>query len=273
MSKNALRFQQGNGGRGKPNGKGKARAGHDPHKEKVERGEAMIQADQVVQFDNKLRFHVQPKTENQRKYMFALRNNKLVVAMGSAGTGKTFVAAWWAAKMYSEGRVDKIFITRPNVSMGRDTGSLPGSELEKILPFVMPMLEVLKKSFGEARFQYMIDKKVIEVAPVEKIRGRSFENCVIICDESQNVKPQHIESVVTRLGENAQMILCGDSHQHDLQGLTGIEYVVNIIRKYAIEDAAVVEFFPQDCVRSGITRAFLLAFEQEWKEKNGKRYE
>lgn len=273
MSKNALRFQNNNGGRGKPSGKGKARSGSDAHKERVERGEQMIAEEQVKIYDNRPKFHVTAKNESQKRYLQALRNNSLVVAMGSAGTGKTFIASWWAAKQYLDGRVNKIFITRANVTMGRDGGATPGDDLLKLTPLVMPMLEVLKKTLGEGRFQYMLDRKVIEVAPVEKIRGRSFEDCIIICDESQNIQPQHIESVVTRLGENAQMILCGDSHQHDLKGLTGIEYIVNIIRKYQIEDAGVVEFRPEDCVRSGITRAFLLAFEQEWKEKKDRRYD
>ena len=267
MSKNALRFQ------GKNSGKMKARSGSDAHKERVERGEQMLAEDmQVKIYDNRPKFHVTAKNESQKRYLQALRNNSLVVAMGSAGTGKTFIASWWAAKQYLDGHVNKIFITRANVVMGRDGGATPGDDLLKLTPLVMPMLEVLKKTLGEGRFQYMLDRKVVEVAPVEKIRGRSFEDCIIICDESQNIQPQHIESVVTRLGENAQMILCGDSHQHDLKGMTGIEYIVNIIRKYRIEDAGVVEFRPEDCVRSGLTRAFLLAFEQEWKEKKDRRY-
>lgn len=243
----------------------------DRHQTRTERGSKQI-ADETAYMQQKRNFVVVPKTENQKKYMDALKSCNLVIAKGSAGTGKTFLAAYHAAKEYLKGNVTKIYITRPNITMGRDGGSIPGSDYEKLEAFVMPMLEVLKKVLGNGKFEYMINKKIIEVAPIEKIRGRSFEDCCIIADEFQNVRPPHAESVVTRLGENAQMIICGDSHQHDLNGLTGIEYLVNVINKYCIDDTAVIEFYPSDCVRSGITRAFLMAFEEEWKTNKGGQY-
>ena len=210
--------------------------------------------------------NITPKTNNQKDYFDLLRTHQVTIAMGNAGSGKTFIASYWAAKQYLAGAVDKIIVTRPYIQMGKDPGAVPGTDFEKLEPYLKPILNNLSKFLGQGNYQYMIDKGIIEVAPVEKIRGRSFDDpCIIICDEMQNSNIDQIIAMVTRIGEYCQMVVCGDPDQHDLRSEPGIVYLDKLRQKYKIPDIGCVKFTEEDCVRSGVAKDVLVAVAKERK--------
>lgn len=208
-----------------------------------------------------------PKTENQKKYIKALQTKQIVIPIGDSGVGKTFIAAWWAAKQYLEGNIRKIIITRPYVQMGKDAGAIPGTDFEKLEPYLKPILLNLSKFLGST-YQYMVDNGVIEVVVTEKIRGRSFdERCVLIGDEMQNASVDQMKAISTRIGENCQMILCGDPLQTDVKGKPGNLFLKEIAEKYNIEEISSIVFTSEDCVRAGVVKKLLKAFAEELKNK------
>lgn len=212
---------------------------------------------------------VVPKNDNQRTYIQLLQTKALVIAEGSAGTGKTFLAASIGANRLVNQAGYRIYLTRPYVAMGRSTGMWPGSIEEKLSPYLAPMLSVIKKQIGDGAYNSGLGKSIF-IHPLEAIRGESFENCLIICDEGQNLLPEEARSLVTRLGDGAQLVICGDTKQKDIKGEDGITYLKKIIRKYSIQDTGIVEFTSDDIVRSGIVKEFVKAFDSEG-EKNDKK--
>ena len=202
------------------------------------------------------------KTSGQRIYLKALQSKILVVPTGSAGTGKTFIAAAHAANRLIKGEVESVVLTRPYVSMGRSSGLFPGTVYEKLEPYLKPILNVLKARLGDNDYDSRVRAQRIVIQAMEAIRGMSFENCVLIIDEAQNTTPEEMKSIVTRIGENCQVILCGDPAQTDIKGQNGLDFICNIIRKHSIEEAQVIEFYPEDVVRSGITRRFVQIFDK-----------
>jgi phosphate starvation-inducible protein PhoH and related proteins len=208
---------------------------------------------------------LQPKTEAQKKYIHSLKTNIISIGTGHAGSGKTFCPTYLAAQMINGGQIDKIYITRPYAHLGKDAGAVPGTDTEKLEPFVRPMLDTLKKTLGEGKYQYLIDKKQIEVAPLEKIQGRSFdEKCVIIVDEAQNAtKPQMI-SLVTRIGEGVVFLaIAGDPRQSIKSGENALDWLTSFFTRNNIGSVGITQFTEKDCVRSGIVRDILVAFEKE----------
>lgn len=204
------------------------------------------------------------KTQNQRKYMQVLRTEKLIVCRGSAGVGKSFLSSALAGDALLRGDISKVIVCRPNVAMGESIGYRKGSDEDKLFPFVRPMLDTLKKRMGSGSYEVAIASKQIEIQALDAIRGMSFDgNVVILCDEMSNSTPAEIRSVVTRLGEQAQMVIMGDPTQTDIRGENGLDYICGLIEKYDIPDSAIVEFTSADIVRSGIAKAFVTAFEKE----------
>lgn len=204
------------------------------------------------------------KTQNQRQYLAELAIRKLVVAKGPAGTGKTFIPSALAADALVNHEIDKIILARPYVSMGKSIGLRPGNDYEKLYGFLRPMLDTIEKRMGKGAFNIALARGDIEVQPLDSIRGRSFDDrvCVIV-DETQNAEPEEMQSIVTRIGEDAQMVLCGDPEQHDLKGENGIDYIERIINEYNIRGCAVVEFGAKDIVRSSIAKEFVIAFRKD----------
>ena len=133
---------------------------------------------------------------------------------------------------------------------------------EKLEPYLKPMLNVLKQRLGDNDYDSRVRSGRIAIQAMEAIRGMSFENCILIIDEAQNTTPEEMESVVTRIGENCQIILCGDPAQSDIRGKNGLDYIAQIIEDYDVEDAKVINFYPEDNVRSGITKRFVQIFDR-----------
>lgn len=209
---------------------------------------------------------LQAKTDTQRHYIQSLKHNKITVASGHAGCGKSYCATYMAAQLLNSGKIEKIVLTRPYAHLGKDYGATPGTDNEKLEPFMRPMLDVLKKALGEGKYQYCLDTKKLEIAPLEKIQGRSFdEPCVIICDESQCATKPQILSLVTRIGEGVEFLaILGDPRQSIHKGENALDWITAFFeRNNHIEGVGIVHFTEEDCVRSGIVRDILVAFEKE----------
>lgn len=208
------------------------------------------------------------KNENQKKYLHSLQFDTVSVGKGSAGSGKTWCAAAVAANKYLKGEINQIIVARAYVTMGKTTGFWPGSVEEKLMPFVVPILNVIRERVGDNRYQCEFGK-TIKIQPLEAIRGMSFPaGTFLIIDESQNLNVEEVRSIVTRLEEGSQVAFCGDDKQRDVQGVSGIVYLANLIKKHNLPNCSVVEFTPADIVRSGLTRAFVEIFEKEGSSSN-----
>ena len=222
-------------------------------------------------------YTIEPKTENQKKFLDALSSKKLIVGVGHAGVGKSFLSCVHAANQYLLGNYQKIVLLRPYVQVGKTAGLLPGSLKEKLWPLMLPMLETLEMVLGTEKFKYMIEHNDIMIEAIENVRGRSYRNAIIIVDESQNITPTEINALVTRLEDDSQIIIIGDSRQHDMKcGETGISFLVNLIRELKIkkpiylddddldilfQDISCVTFNQDDIVRSGLTKLFCKVFD------------
>lgn len=208
-----------------------------------------------------------PMNANQSKLFEALKYNTLVVAQGSAGTGKTIVACWHAARKLFHKDIKKIVLIRAYQPLaGRSIGFLPGSLEEKLTPFYQQMLDYLEDFLGKGAVEVALKNKDIEICSLETIRGRSWDDSIIIVDEGQSLYVPEVQALVTRIGNNSQMIICGDNSglQSDVKGvMDGLTYLNKLIEKYEIEDTSFVTFGVDDIVRSGITKEFVIALERE----------
>jgi phosphate starvation-inducible PhoH-like protein len=208
-----------------------------------------------------------PKNERQSSLLEALKYNTLVVAAGSAGVGKTLLACWHAAKKIHFGDIKKIVLIRAYQPLaGRSIGFLPGTAEEKLIPYYQQMLDYFEDYLGKASTEIHLKNKTIEICSLETIRGRSWQDCIIIVDEAQNLFIPEVQALVTRVGEGSQLILCGDNSgvQTDVRGgLDGLTYLKKLVDKYNIGDSCFVNFERDDIVRSGLTKEFVIAFESE----------
>lgn len=159
------------------------------------------------------------QTHNQKGYLKKLRQRRhdILFAVGPAGTGKTYMAVREAIAQFQKGEISKIIITRPNVATGDDLGYLPGTMFEKMAPWVRPIIDVFMEHYAAHEVQRMIQAEEIEIAPLAYMRGRTFKNATIIADEMQNSTIDQMKMLMTRIGDNARMIITGDIEQWDRQ--------------------------------------------------------
>lgn len=213
---------------------------------------------------------ITPKTDNQRVFMQLLRENQIVVGAGSAGTGKTLLAIAHAAQQLYYGNISKIVLIRAYQPLaGRSIGFLPGTAEEKLLPYYRQMLDYLEDILGKPEVEIHMKRGAIEICSLETIRGRSWDDTVVIVDESQNIYAEEIQALVTRIGTGSQMILIGDDSgvQTDIRNKKdGLSYLLGVVAKYCIEDVGVVKFKYEDILRSDITKQFVIAFDTEAQE-------
>ena len=203
-----------------------------------------------------------PQTEAQRCFLSSLRSNTLTIVRGSAGAGKTYVALAYAAELLRDHEIERIILTRPLVGVdGEESkiGALPGTLQEKLQFWAMPMVDVLIERLGKGAFDYFLQHDRIRIVPLAYLRGSSFNDCFIHCTEAQNTSPSQIKMLLTRVGENAQVVLDGDPQQSDLKKLNGLEDAC--ARLEDMVDVGVVTFTRDDVVRSGFCQNVLARYE------------
>lgn len=203
---------------------------------------------------------IKPQNFAQTQYLNSIRNNQVTFGIGSAGTGKTYIATAYAAEQLYYKRIDKIILTRPAVeAAGESLGFLPGELIEgKLLPYMIPYLETLNDLLGKSFVEYNLKVGNIEPVPLAYMRGRSFKNCLIIADEMQSATPMQMKLLLTRIGMDTKIVINGDTAQRDTPDTTGLEDAST--RLSHLSEVEVVRFFDNDCVRSGICKKILNAY-------------
>lgn len=203
-------------------------------------------------------------TKNQTHFIQATLHKSLVIALGSAGTGKSYLSASMAAYFYLTGKIDKIILTRPTVPTGKSIGFFPGSLEEKMEPWVSPFISVLETHLTKGKVELMRKSEQIQIVPFEVIRGRSWNDAFIVLDEAQNATLAELKAFVTRQGDNSTMVINGDTTQTDLKELSGLNYIVDLAKTHPSlqEYVDIINFTSEDIVRSGICKAWVEAFEK-----------
>lgn len=199
---------------------------------------------------------VRPQGPNQRALLESLATSNLTLALGPAGTGKTYLAISAAVEALEEGRVGKIVLTRPAVEAGESLGFLPGDLQEKLAPYLRPLYDALSDRLGGKRLRALIADGSIEVAPVAYMRGRTLNNAFVVIDEAQNCTYNQIKMLLTRLGWHSTMVLTGDPDQTDLlPGLSGLDDIAR--RMETLDGVSVVRLDERDIVRHPLVASML----------------
>jgi phosphate starvation-inducible protein PhoH and related proteins len=206
---------------------------------------------------------IRVKTLNQRKLVEASEQNDVVFAVGPAGTGKTYTAVALAVRALKNRLCKKIILTRPAVEAGESLGYLPGDLKEKIDPYLRPLYDALDDMIPADKLKYFMETRVIEIAPLAYMRGRTLDNAFIILDEAQNTSSLQIKMFLTRLGPTAKAIITGDLTQIDLPRNTksGLSKAIDILRD--IEGIAVIRLTVDDVVRHRLVKEVIKAFERD----------
>jgi len=191
---------------------------------------------------------VRPQSDTQRELVNAIDTHHLTVALGPAGTGKTYLAVTAAVAALEAGRVGRIVLTRPAVEAGENLGFLPGDLIDKLAPYLRPLYDALNERLGGKRVRQLMSEGAIEIAPIAYMRGRTLNNAFVVVDEAQNCTYAQIKMVLTRLGWHSTMVVTGDPDQTDLlEGLSGLADIAH--RLEALPDVAVVRLSERDIVR------------------------
>jgi len=211
---------------------------------------------------------IKARSENQQRLIEAYEENDMVFAVGPAGTGKTYLSIALAVKALKEKRAKKIILSRPAVEAGEKLGFLPGDMKDKIDPYLQPLYDALEDMLPQVKLQDMMEKHVIQIAPLAFMRGRTLSDAVVILDEAQNTTPAQIRMFLTRMGWNTKMIITGDMTQIDLprSQKSGLIEALNILNN--VEGIGVVNLDRRDIVRHKLVTRIVNAYEQYDKEYN-----
>jgi phosphate starvation-inducible PhoH-like protein len=202
--------------------------------------------------------HVKPRSENQRALMEAIETSPLTLALGPAGTGKTYLAIACAVKALEAGRIDRIVLSRPAIEAGEALGYLPGTMEEKMSPYLRPLYDALADRMGGKRLRSSLADGTIEIAPIAYMRGRTLNNAFVVIDEAQNCTYGQIKMLLTRLGWHSTMVITGDPDQSDL--LPGVSGLADIAQRLgAITDINIVRLNQHDVVRHPLVACMLAA--------------
>ncbi|MEK9647099.1 MAG: PhoH family protein [Alphaproteobacteria bacterium] len=205
--------------------------------------------------------HISPRSPGQQRYIRALLDAELVFGLGPAGTGKTYLAVGMAVSMLTSGRVDRIVLSRPAVEAGERLGFLPGDMKDKIDPYLRPLYDALYDMLPPDQVDRRLSTGEIEVAPLAFMRGRTLSNAYVILDEAQNATPVQMKMFLTRLGENARMVVTGDLSQIDLPGgvVSGLHHAVRTIE--GVPGVRVVSLHAEDVVRHELVSRIVSAYD------------
>ena len=216
---------------------------------------------------------VKPKTLGQKKYVEAIKNNTIVLGVGPAGTGKTYLAVAMAVNAFRAKEVNRIILTRPAVEAGEKLGFLPGDLQSKVDPYLRPLYDALFDMLGAENFQKYQERGNIEVAPLAYMRGRTLDDSFIILDEAQNTTPEQMKMFLTRMGFNSKVVVTGDVTQIDLPDgkKSGLVEVTKILKN--IEQIELVRFSEKDVVRHKLVQDIIKAYEkyEEAKRRNERK--
>lgn len=211
---------------------------------------------------------IKSRSANQQKLIDAYNNNDMMFAVGPAGTGKTYLSIAFAVKALKEKATKKIILSRPAVEAGEKLGFLPGDMKDKIDPYLQPLYDALEDMIPAVKLQDMIEKHIIQIAPLAFMRGRTLSDAVIILDEAQNTTSAQIRMFLTRLGWNAKMIITGDLTQVDLpHGTTsGLREAIRVLN--GIEGISFINMNEKDIVRHKLVTRIVNAYERDKEIKN-----
>ena len=206
---------------------------------------------------------IRPRTANQKAYVQAIESHDLVVSIGPAGTGKTYLAVACALAALKEDRVSKIVLTRPVVEAGEKLGFLPGDFYEKVNPYLRPLYDAFHIMLGPDRFRLYRDEETIEIVPLAYMRGRTLEDAFIILDEGQNTTPEQMKMLLTRMGQGSKMVINGDVTQIDLPSkkMSGLVPLPKILK--GIPNIEVIYLTEQDIVRHTLVKEILRAYQDQ----------
>jgi phosphate starvation-inducible protein PhoH and related proteins len=227
-------------------------------KGKTQALKALIEEPLVLVFPKK---KIIPKTLNQKRYVEAIFAKEVVFGIGPAGTGKTYLAMAAAISALLKGEIEKIILTRPAVEAGEALGFLPGDLEEKITPYLRPLYDAIHEMLGKVNAEKLMEKGVIEIAPLAYMRGRTLSNAYIILDEAQNTTPAQMMMFLTRLGDNSRMIITGDITQVDLprKQTSGLQQITQILTH--IPQIEIFYFESFDVVRHPLVQKIIEAYE------------
>ena len=213
---------------------------------------------------------IKSRSKNQQELMDAFNSNDMVFAVGPAGTGKTYLSIALAVKALKEKTVKRIILSRPAVEAGEKLGFLPGDMKEKIDPYLQPLYDALEDMIPAVKLQDMMEKHVIQIAPLAFMRGRTLNDAIVILDEAQNTTPAQIRMFLTRLGWNSKMIITGDMTQIDLphNQISGLKEALSILS--TTEGISVINLNQKDIVRHKLVTKIVTAYEAFDKKKSEK---
>ncbi len=214
---------------------------------------------------------IKAKTIGQKKYIKAIKSNTVVLGLGPAGTGKTFLAVAMAVEALRQKTVNRIILTRPAVEAGERLGFLPGDLQSKIDPYLRPLYDALFEMLGPDNFQKYMERGTIEIAPLAYMRGRTLDDSFIILDEAQNTTGEQMKMFLTRLGYNSKAVVTGDLSQTDLpRGVkSGLSTAASILQN--IEGIGIFEFSERDVVRHHLVRKIITAYDKYEREQIEKK--
>ena len=216
---------------------------------------------------------IKARSENQQRLIEAYKDNDMVFAVGPAGTGKTYLSIALAVKALKDKTAKKIILSRPAVEAGEKLGFLPGDMKDKIDPYLQPLYDALEDMLPQVKLQDMMEKHIIQIAPLAFMRGRTLSDAVVILDEAQNTTPAQIRMFLTRMGWNTKMIITGDMTQIDLprSQKSGLIEALHILNN--VEGIGVVNLDRRDIVRHKLVTRIVNAYEQYDKEYNNNNNE
>ncbi len=211
---------------------------------------------------------VKPKTLGQKKYIETIRKNTITIAVGPAGTGKTYLAVALAVTAFRAKEINRIILTRPAVEAGEKLGFLPGDLQSKVDPYLRPIYDALFDMLGAENFHKHQERGDIEVAPLAYMRGRTLDDSFIILDEAQNTTTEQMKMFLTRLGFNSRMVVTGDVTQIDLPDgkRSGLKEAVRILKN--VEGIGMVRFTEKDIVRHKLVQEIVKAYEKQEEERS-----